>query len=113
MNEAEMRIVQEIFPVAPARQWVLSLPMPLRFLCARDRPLLNILVNIFHKTVSQFIQKRLREKGYGKSKTGGILVIQRLGGALNLNVHFHAIFLDGGFFYDEKTKKFLFSKGIQ
>ena len=51
MNEAEMRIVQEIFPVAPARQWVLSLPMPLRFLCARDRPLLNILVNIFHKTV--------------------------------------------------------------
>lgn len=108
MNEAEMRIIEEIFPVAPARQWVLSLPMPLRFLCARDRPLLNILVNIFHKTVSQFIQKRLREKGYGKSKTGGILVIQRLGGALNLNVHFHAIFLDGGFSYDEKTKKFLF-----
>ena len=35
---AEIRIIEEVFPRVQAQQWVLSLPMPLRFLCSRDRP---------------------------------------------------------------------------
>ena len=34
---AEASVVDEVFPDQPVRQWVLSIPIPLRFLCA-NRP---------------------------------------------------------------------------
>jgi hypothetical protein len=97
MTEAEMQIVGDIFPHQSARQWVLSLPMPLRFLCARNRALLGKLAQIFCRGVEHAIRKNLRRRGASGARSGGILFIQRLGGALNLNVHFHTIFLDGGY----------------
>jgi hypothetical protein len=108
MNESEISIVEEVFPKAPARQWVLSLPMPLRFLCARNRDMLNTLVQVFYSEICGLIVRKLRKQGFKNSKTGGILVIQRLGGSLNLNVHFHGIFLDGGYVFDEQTKELKF-----
>ena len=108
MTEAEIRIIEEVFPRVQARQWVLSLPMPLRFLCSRDRPMLNLVVNIFYEEISKFIAKKLGLRGIKDAQTGGFLVIQRLGGSLNLNVHLHGVFLDGGYVYDEKAKKHVF-----
>jgi len=37
--------------------------------------------------------------GYTKSTahTGAVTLVQRFGGSLNLNVHFHMLFLDGGY----------------
>jgi len=32
-----------------------------------------------------------------KPQTGGVTAIQRFGGALNLNVHFHSLMPDGSF----------------
>jgi hypothetical protein len=97
MNEAELRIANEVFPHQAARQWVLSMPMPLRFYCARNRPLISKLARIFCEGVEQAIRRNLRRRGVRRARSGGVLFIQRLGGALNLNVHFHAIFLDGGY----------------
>ena len=39
----------------------------------------------------------IRKAGYTKTtaQTGAVTLIQRFGGALNLNIHFHMIFLDG------------------
>ena len=108
MNEVEMKLIEEVFPKVHARQWVLSLPMPLRFLCARNRRLVNILVEIFYKAVSRTIESKLRDNGVPEAKTGGVLVIQRLGGSLNSNIHFHAIFLDGGYTFDEREQRPVF-----
>ena len=36
------------------------------------------------------------------ARTGAVTLIQRFGSALNLNVHFHMLFLDGVFIDDEK-----------
>lgn len=97
MNEAEHRLMEELFPRQAARQWVLSIPIPLRFLCARNRSLINRLVRIFAEAIEQLIRKKLRQRGINRPRSGGVLFIQRIGGALNLNVHFHVIFLDGAY----------------
>lgn len=108
MNEGEIRITEEIFPKQNARQWVLSLPIPLRFFCSRNRPLLNEIARVFSTVIERLIRRKLRAAGFQKAKSGGILFIQRLGGALNLNVHFHAIFIDGGYAFDRETETLTF-----
>jgi len=110
MTDAEIRIVEEVFPIVPSRQWVLSLPMPLRFLCARNRKMVNVLVKVFYAAICRQIAKKLRLQGVKGAKTGGVLVIQRLGSSLNLNVHFHGIFINGGYVYDKKKGSFVFHK---
>ena len=48
--------------------------------------------------VYRAIATHLRRKaGYTKAtaQTGAVTLIQRFGGALNLNIHFHILFLDG------------------
>jgi hypothetical protein len=82
--------------------------MPLRFFCARDRKMVNALVKVFYLAVRQLIVKKLRLQGIRNAQTGGVLVIQRLGGSLNLNVHFHAVFFDGGYVFDKNANAFVF-----
>jgi hypothetical protein len=40
------------------------------------------------------------------AKTGAVTLIQRFGGALNLNIHFHMLFLDGVYLTDCETPVF-------
>jgi hypothetical protein len=110
MNEAEIRIAAEIFPRQNARQWVLSLPVPLRYFSARNRSLLNEIATVFSSVIERLIRRKLKEAGVRKAKSGGILFIQRIGGALNLNVHFHAIFIDGGYTFDKETGTLIFQE---
>jgi hypothetical protein len=44
-----------------------------------------------------FYRKRAKASGHGGGRTGTVTVIQRFGGALNLNVHFHTLAVDGVF----------------
>lgn len=44
------------------------------------------------------------------AKTGAVTFIQRFGSALNLNIHFHMIFLDGVYVADTPDKFFRFQK---
>lgn len=97
MVEAEIHLVDEVFPEQNTRQWVLSLPVPLRIYCSRNRKLINLLLRIFYETILSLIRKKLRSIGINKTQGGGVIFIQRLGGALNLNIHFHSIFLDGAY----------------
>jgi hypothetical protein len=54
-------------------------------------------LRIFWRAVERFQKRRDKERGLPGAKTGGVTVIQRAGGALNLNVHFHLAALDGVF----------------
>jgi hypothetical protein len=52
---------------------------------------------IFTREVFAFYRERARQHGWPDGHTGSVTVIQRFGGALNLNPHFHTLVLDGVF----------------
>lgn len=85
-----------VMPDVPVRQWVLTVPVGLRFRMAFDPALAGIVLRTFLGIVSRWLRRRAREHGIrGTLKTGGVTVVQRFGSALNLNVHFHTLMMDG------------------
>jgi hypothetical protein len=77
------------------RQWVLSVPFPLRFLFASDPASMSESLGIVYRVIAAFqIRKvRLTQK---EAQCGAITLIQRFGSALNLNIHYHMLVPDGG-----------------
>lgn len=53
-----------------------------------------------------FLRRRARRDGVPDGRSGAVAIVQRFGGALNLNVHLHALVLDGVFVLDEGVVKF-------
>ncbi|EBG4024485.1 IS91 family transposase [Salmonella enterica] len=94
MAESAALLIDEVFPKEPIRQWVLSFPFQLRFLLARHPQLMGQVLSIVYRTLSTHL---IKKAGYTKAsaQTGSVTLIQRFGSALNLNVHFHMLFLDG------------------
>jgi ribosomal protein S27E len=90
-------LVDSVFPLVPVRQWVLSLPFLLRYRLAWNHDLARKVLRIFWRALERYQRKRAKERGLVNSRTGAVTVIQRAGGALNLNVHFHLAALDGVF----------------
>lgn len=94
MVEAAALLVDEVFPARPIRQWVLTVPFPLRFLFAAYPELMGKVLGIVTHAISTHLAQ---QSGYTKREapTGVVTLIQRFGSALNLNIHFHMLFLDG------------------
>jgi len=94
MAESAALLVDEVLPHQPMRQWVLSFPFQLRFLFASRPELMCKVLSIVYRVISSHLIKKagLTQK---TAKTGAVTLIQRFGSALNLNVHFHMLFLDG------------------
>ena len=44
-----------------------------------------------------FLRRRARRDGVTDGRGGAVAIIQRFGGVLNLNVHVHALVMDGVF----------------
>ena len=101
MSDIAKHLIEEVIPAVPTRQWVLSMPYAYRFLLARDPDFLRKALAIFHRTLNRHYENKARTLNLKEPKTGAITVVQRFGGALNLNVHFHTIYIDG-VFYENK-----------
>lgn len=96
MNEVAMHLVDRVFPHVPVRQWVLSFPFSVRYALAYNPALVSKILAIYIRIVSNWYEKAARRNGI-TGKTAAVTFIQRFGGAINLNVHFHSLFLDGVF----------------
>ncbi len=94
MAESAALLVDEVLPEQPIRQWVLSFPFQLRFLFASRPELMGRVPGIVYRAISSHL---IKKSGYTRKNapTGAVTLIQRFGSALNLNVHFHMLFLDG------------------
>ncbi len=74
----------------------------MRFLAARHPPLASRLLGIFMRAVFAWQRKTARRLGAADPRTGGVTAVQRAGGALNLNLHFHTLIPDGVFELEEE-----------
>jgi len=105
MAECAALLVDEVLPARPLRQWVLSLPFALRFLLAREPDVLTHVLAIVYGEIASHIRKKARLTR-ATGATGAVTLIQRFGSALNLNVHFHMLFLDGAYLVDTSPPVF-------
>jgi hypothetical protein len=96
MADTAAHLVERVLPEAPVRQWVLSLPFSLRYRLAYDAPLSSAVLGIFVRAVFASLRRRARTHWkLARSECGAVTFVQRFGDALNLNVHFHSLILDG------------------
>lgn len=92
MNQGAAHLVDHVFPRAPVRQWVLSLPMPLRFRLAWDGELCREVLATFLSAVFAHYRDAT---GLADGRGGAVTFEQTFGSSLNANLHFHALVLDG------------------
>jgi hypothetical protein len=98
MCNTAAHLVDRVLPSVPARQWVLSLPFELRRTAAFGADVATALGRIFIDEVAAHQKHRA---GISGAEHGAVNFLQRFGGSLNLNLHFHAMVLDGVFTRDE------------
>jgi ribosomal protein S27E len=96
MTESAAHLADEVLPQKPLRQWVLSLPFALRFLLATRPRALTRVLGIVYRTISAHVLRKARLTR-ANGVTGAVTLIQRFGSALNLNIHFHMLVLDGAY----------------
>ena len=97
MAERAAHLVDHVFPPVPVRQWVLSLPHRLGYRLAWDHDLCRAIVGQTMRAILGFHRRRARDAGVADGRSGAVTIVQRFGGALNTNIHFHAFVLDGVF----------------
>jgi hypothetical protein len=97
MTECAAHLMDHVLPRVPVRQWVLSLPFELRYRLAWDHKLCRAVLAVYTRALLGFYRKRAKASGYRDGRIGNLTVIQRFSGALNLNLHFHTLAVDGVF----------------
>jgi hypothetical protein len=96
MADTAAHLVDRVLPEVPVRQWVLTLPYPLRYRCAYDAKLTSAVLRAFLRALFAELRRRARRQwGPRAEQCGSVTFIQRFGSALNLNLHFHTLALDG------------------
>jgi hypothetical protein len=90
-------LVDEVLPLAPVRQWVLTFPRRLRFALARESGLATKVIGIWLRSLESFHRRRAKSDGFPATRGGAVTFAQRFGSALNLNFHLHTCRPDGVF----------------
>ena len=107
------RMVDQVLPQVPVRQWVLTLPWDLRLLLAWKHDLARGVLRIAFRVIQRFYRDRVSASGRGSgAQTGSVTVLQRFGSDLRLNPHFHMLVLDGAFLRDQATGAVQFHKTL-
>ena len=106
MAESAAHLVDNVLPIVPYRQFVISFPYPLRFWMLSDQALMDKIHHLVISTISDFYKDQAISAGVKDPKSGSICFQQRFGSALNLNPHFHILFMDGVYTKTDHGLKF-------
>jgi hypothetical protein len=102
MADQAKHLVENVLPPVPFRQWVMSFPHALRWRMAHNHDLALGVWRVVRCAIDDFYIARAASIGppgqHDSARPGSVMAIQRFGGALNLNVHFHALYTDGSFY---------------
>ena len=97
MAQTAAHLVECVIPWVPTRQWVVSVPIPLRYWMAASKDLTAKVHTIIRTTIAQYYVNQAVKRGIERQQVqpGSVTFLQRFGGSLNLNLHFHVVFLEG------------------
>ena len=78
MAQTAAYLVDHVIPRVPVRQWVLSLPIPLRLLLAAQPELVTLVLQVVHRVITRHLlgQAGLKAAGAG---SGAVTLVQRFG----------------------------------
>ena len=94
MSQTAAHLIDHVIPQVPVRQWVLSLPTPLRVLLAAQPQLVTPVLQVVQRVITRHLLDAA-ELPADEGQGGAVTLIQRLGSAGNLNIHLHCLVLDG------------------
>jgi hypothetical protein len=92
MAETAAHLVDAVLPIAPYRQFVITLPIALRYWAHTNAELRKKIHRIIISSINLHYESKIKS-----CKTGQISFTQRFGSALSLNLHWHVLALDGGY----------------
>src|SRR5499433_2103768 len=97
MAQTAAHLVEQVIPWVPTRQWVVSVPLPLRYWMVSSQNLTATVHTIMRTTIGQHYVNQAVTHGVPREKVqpGSVTFIQRFGSAINVNVHYHVVFLEG------------------
>ena len=97
MAQMAAHLVEQVIPWVPTRQWVVSVPIPLRYWMASSQQLTAKVHTIMRTTIGQYYVNQAVAQGHERAHVhpGSVTFIQRFGSALNVNLHFHCVFMEG------------------
>src|SRR2546421_3258526 len=97
MAKSGAPLVECVIPGVPTRQWVVSVPIPLRYWMAASQELTAQVHTIIRTTIGQYYVHQAVTRGVPRDQVqpGSVTFIQRFGSAINVNLHFHILFLEG------------------
>ena len=78
MAQSAAHLVDNVIPRVPVRQWVLSLPIPLRLLLAAQPVLVTPVLQVVHRVITRHLLYRTSFQAY-EADSGAVTLIQRLG----------------------------------
>jgi hypothetical protein len=64
---------------------------------AWNHELTKSILSEFYNVIQKFYCERVEAQGVSDGRTGAVTAIQRVGSAINLNIHIHSEFIDGVF----------------
>ena len=80
MADTAARLVDNVFPTnVPVRQWVLSLPIEIRYRLAYDGKLLSEVLAVFLRVVRGWHYRKAKEAGYKDVRCGSVTHAQKFG----------------------------------
>jgi hypothetical protein len=95
---------EQVLPKVNMRQWVLSVPIELRYWMASDDKILKKVNQIAVREISKLLRKKIGRKDFDKIECGLISFIQRSSSDLALNYHFHILALDGVYLWNGDSR---------
>ena len=95
MADTAARLVDDVLPRVPVRQWVLSFPYEMRYRLAYDGAWVSAVLAVFLRVVGRWYRRQAQAMGHDRARWGSVTLVQRFGSSLNLNPHVHVLMLDG------------------
>jgi len=86
MAQTAAHLVVRVLPWVPTRQWVVSVPIPLRYWMAASQDLTAQVHTIIRTTIGQYYVNQAVTRGAPRAAIhpGSVTFLQRFGSALNL-----------------------------